>query len=259
MPIDVTLIRAAGTNCDRELAHAFTLAGATVATIHLSALIANPTLLDKPGILAFPGGFSFGDDIASGKIVANQLRHHLAAPLREFIAAGKLILGVCNGFQILIKSGLLPGPIPQLPPDDLHPATLTHNNHGQFQDRWVTVRSCSSLCKWFPTNQEIELPIAHAEGRFATRNPTILNHLQANDQIAFRYVGENPNGSADNIAGICDITGRVLGLMPHPERAINPHTLPTWTRAATTPTAPALKLFTTALDYIQAHHAVAFS
>jgi len=261
----VLLLRTAGTNCDRELANAFTLAGAAVTSLHINQLLANPTALAAPHILAFPGGFSYGDDIASGKILANQLIHHLKAPLRQFIDDGKLILGICNGFQVLVKSGLLPGPMAQLAPADWHPTTLTYNTNGRFQDRWVTIRSESGLCKWFPKNRTMRVPIAHGEGRFVTRTPEILAALKENDQIAFRYIDEagqpaktfpaNPNGSTESIAGICDVTGRVLGLMPHPERICDPLNHPQWTRTgAETP--EGLLLFQTAVEYIRSQQAV---
>ncbi len=266
--IRILLLRTAGTNCDRELAHAFTLAGqgsASVDAIHINQLLQNPSQLHTYHILAFPGGFSYGDDIASGKILANQLIHHLKAPLAQFIADGKLILGVCNGFQILVKSGLLPGPMPQLAADDWHPTTLTHNTSGKFEDRWIKVRATSTLCKWLPADGKIlDLPIAHGEGRFVTRDPAILQALRDNDQLAFQYVDDAghpattfpalPNGSTDAIAGICDITGRVLGLMPHPERIATPLNHPRVTRGQGKP--DGLLLFQTALTYIQNHQTV---
>lgn len=262
----VLLLRTAGTNCDRELAHAFTLAGSTVQSLHINALLANPAQLEPFQILAFPGGFSYGDDIASGKILANQLIHHLKAPLRQFIDDGKLILGVCNGFQVLVKSGLLPGPLPQLDPSDWHPTTLTYNSGGSFIDRWTTCRSYSNLCKWVPPGKTLALPIAHGEGRFVTRDEKILSALQSNDQIVFRYVDAatseptqqspaNPNGSTDAIAGICDITGRVLGLMPHPERIATPLNHPNFTRNPHSK-ADGQLIFQTAVEYVRSQQAV---
>ncbi len=262
--IQVLLLRTAGTNCDRELAHAFTLAGAAVQTLHINALLKDPALLQQPQILAFPGGFSYGDDIASGKILANQLIHHLRQPLLQFVADGKMIIGICNGFQVLVKSGILPGPMPQLAPTDWHPATLTYNTQGKFEDRWTHVRSQSKLCKWLAPDKTLALPIAHGEGRFVVREPATMQALQDNDQIVLRYVDSaghpaqgfptNPNGSTDAIAGICDITGRVLGLMPHPERIADPLTHPTWTREAAN--ADGLQIFQTAVAYLHEQNAV---
>jgi phosphoribosylformylglycinamidine synthase len=263
--VKTLLFRTAGTNCDRELAHAFSLAGSSVDTLHINAILKNPAALSQYHIIAFPGGFSYGDDIASGKIFANQLIHHLQAPLRQFIADGKMLLGVCNGFQILVKSGLLPGPIPQLAPEDWHPATLTYNTSGSFIDRWVKIKSSSTLCKWIPSGVTMNVPIAHGEGRFVTRDSAVLDALKANDQIAFQYVDDsnhpaaaspaNPNGSTAAIAGICDITGRVLGLMPHPERIVDAVNHPLHTRTPATP--EGRLLFQTAVNYIRSQQTVA--
>src|SRR6185503_13528538 len=193
----VLLLRTAGTNCDRELAHAFSLVGAQVSALHINALLKDPAQLEQFQIIGFPGGFSYGDDIASGKILANQLIHHLQAPLRTFINDGNLILGVCNGFQVLVKSGLLPGPMARgggLDPADWHPTTLTYNTSGRFEDRWVKIKVTSRNSPWLPAPGTIlDVPIAHGEGRFVTRDAAILEALKANDQIAFQYVDEHGN------------------------------------------------------------------
>src|SRR4051812_3213222 len=208
----VLLLRTAGTNCDRELAHAFTLVGAQVDALHINALLKAPEQLEKYQVLGFPGGFSYGDDIASGKILANQLIHHLRTPLRTFVDEGKLVIGICNGFQVLVKSGLLPGPLPELAPEDWHPTTLTYNTRGRFEDRWVKVRSVSKKCAWLPTDKPVvlDLPIAHGEGRFVTRDATVMAALKAHDLIALQYVTDTgdlarefpalPNGSQESIA-----------------------------------------------------------
>jgi len=262
----VLLLRTAGTNCDRELDHAFTLVGATVESLHINALLANPAQLQQFQILAFPGGFSYGDDIASGKILANQLIHHLRSPLRQFVDDGNLVLGICNGFQVLVKSGLLPGPMPQLAADDWHPTTLTYNTQGRFEDRWVKLRCISKKCAWLPESGApiLDFPIAHGEGRFVTRDAAVLEALRANDQIALEYVNPDgtratsfpalPNGSTDAIAGICDTTGRVLGLMPHPERVVHAENHPLFTRGTGKP--DGLLIFQTALKYLHERQAV---
>ena len=134
--VRVLLLRTAGTNCDRELSSAFERAGAAVEVVHIHRLLANPEQLADFHILGIPGGFSYGDDIASGKILANELLHHLRSPLDQFVRDGKMILGVCNGFQVLVKAGLLPGPMPQLKPTDVFTTTLTHNAQARFEDRW---------------------------------------------------------------------------------------------------------------------------
>lgn len=264
--VKTLLLRTAGTNCDRELALAFEMAGSHVDTVHINRLLENPGQLAEYQILGLPGGFSYGDDIASGRILANQLVYHLGDALQQWIADGKMILGICNGFQVLVKAGLLPGPIPQLAPGDHFPATLTDNINGRFIDRWVRVRSESVQCKWVGGGICFDLPIAHGEGRFMVRDQAVLEALRANDQIVFRYVDAadqvatdnpaNPNGSVDAIAGVCDLTGRVLGMMPHPERFINPHLHPSWTRNDNLPAAVGLDLFKNAVDYIRQNMAV---
>ncbi len=265
--VRVLLLRTAGTNCDRELALAFQRVGAAVEAVHIHRLLADPTQLTDFQILGFPGGFSYGDDIASGKILANQLVHHLRAPLGQWVRDGKMILGVCNGFQVLVKAGFLPGPMPQLDTADLFCTTLTHNAQARFEDRWVRLQSQSAVCKWIEPGKSLLLPIAHGEGRFAVRDHAVMDALKTNDQIVLRYVTadgspavdfpDNPNGSADAIAGICDVTGRVLGLMPHPERFIDSMQHPFWTRLHGHAAPDGLQLFENAVKYI--HKAMAVS
>jgi phosphoribosylformylglycinamidine synthase len=263
--VHVLLLRTAGTNCDRELAHAFRKVGAAVKALHINTLLQDPAQLEHAHILGLPGGFSYGDDIASGKILANQLIHHLKTPLKTFVDQGKLILGVCNGFQVLVKSGLLPGPMPQLQDADWHPATLTYNTRGKFEDRWVKIKCVSRHCAWIPeTGGILDVPIAHGEGRFVARDPALLDALRANDQIAFQYVDEQgnpataypqlPNGSANAIAGICDTTGRVLGLMPHPERVVDPENHPLFSRGQGK--ADGLAIFQAAMNHLHHHQTI---
>lgn len=220
----VCVLRSAGTNCDQETAAAFKIAGANTESLHINSLVSGAKTLDNFHILALPGGFSYGDDIASGKIFANELRFKLADSLRKFIADGKLIIGICNGFQILVKSGLLPGAA-ELKQD----TSLIINDSGKFEDRWVYLKP-AGRCAWTKGLEKIiYLPVAHGEGKFVTRDKNVLNRLKKNKQIVFEYCDaqgklsgypDNPNGSIENIAGICDETGRILGLMPHPERHI---------------------------------------
>ncbi len=225
---NVLVLRAPGTNCDLETAYAFDQAGGKSQRLHINRLLEKPDLLDAFQVLCFPGGFSFGDDIAAGKIMANLLKHRLMDQLREFKEAGKLILGICNGFQCLIKAGLLiDEESGQLP------ATLTWNKSGVYTDRWVGLRAekPNDTCVFLRGVDSLYLPIAHAEGQFILRDEQTLNRLRQTGQIALKYApGDNPNGSLDDIAGICDATGRVFGLMPHPERHIDPLQHPHWTR-----------------------------
>jgi phosphoribosylformylglycinamidine synthase len=235
------LIRTAGTNCEAELEYAWQRAGAATEILHVKRLIERPERLREFQIVSFPGGFSYGDDLGAGRIHAIEIREKLIAPLREFVGAGKLIYGVCNGFQVLVKTGLLPGfdfltPGPPPPLD----ATLTDNDNGRFQDRWITLRATSSLSPFVKEGMVFRVPIAHGEGKFLPKDDAVIAKLRANGQIVLRYVKpdgspakgfpDNPNGSADDIAGICDPTGRIFGLMPHPERYADAVQGPTWTR-----------------------------
>jgi len=221
----VCILRSAGTNCDKETAAAFKLAGAECELLHINSLVGRQRMLNDFHILALPGGFSYGDDIASGKIFANELRFKLADSLRQFIADGKLIIGICNGFQILVKSGLLPGPVLELKQN----TSLIINDSGKFEARWVYLKP-GGRCVWTKGLKKIiYLPVAHGEGKFVTEDKQVLSRLKKNSQIVFEYCDAkgklsgypaNPNGSIENIAGITDETGRILGLMPHPERHI---------------------------------------
>jgi len=221
----VCILRSAGTNCDAETASAFKLAGADTELVHINSLIKGARSLDEFQILALSGGFSYGDDVASGKIFANELRFKLADSLRKFIKDKKLIIGICNGFQILVKSGLLPDSA-GMDQD----TSLIINDSGKFEDRWVYLKP-SGRCIWTKNLKKIiYLPVAHGEGKFVTRDKDILSRLKKNKQIVFEYCDAagkeakypvNPNGSIENIAGICDPTGRILGLMPHPERHVS--------------------------------------
>ncbi|MFP4107112.1 MAG: phosphoribosylformylglycinamidine synthase I [Phycisphaerae bacterium] len=238
MATKALVLRAAGTNCDRETEYALEQAGFDAERVHVNRLMENPGRLGEYEFLVVTGGFSYGDDIASGKILANQMLHRLAEPLNRFVEAGKLVLGICNGFQVLVKSGLLPWG--SIDADHAHrDVTLTWNDSGMFIDRWVHLRCESDHCVYLPKGEILKLPIAHAEGKFVTRDPSVLNKLRDADQVAVRYVDAdgsdgpepiNPNGSVDAIAGICDPTGRVMGLMPHPERFIDITHHPQWTR-----------------------------
>ncbi|MEM1446720.1 MAG: phosphoribosylformylglycinamidine synthase subunit PurQ [Planctomycetota bacterium] len=227
----VLILRTAGTNCDAELAHAFSLAGAEPVTLHLNALIEQPEKLADFQIIGFPGGFSYGDDIAAGRILANRLRHHLYEPLLAAIDRGVPMIGICNGFQVLVKLDLLPDPHA-----NAQTATLADNTSGRFQDRWVPVTvPGDTKCVWTRSESsplpDHELPIAHAEGRFVAPDD-VLDQLQANGQVALRYADAagDVNGSRRQIAGICDPTGLVFGLMPHPERFVTATQYPAWTR-----------------------------
>lgn len=232
------VLRAAGVNCDRETEYALELAGFKAERIHVFRIMEDPAHLLEVQLLVVAGGFSYGDDVSAGKILANQMLHRLAEPLNRFVENGGLVLGICNGFQVLLKSGLLPGA--RVDPASVgRDATLTWNDSGRFVDRWVHLRVDSERCVFLRQNDRLALPIAHGEGKFVVRDAGVLDQLRRADQVALRYcdaegdcntAGFNPNGSVDNIAGLCDPTGRVLGLMPHPERFIMTQQHPQWTR-----------------------------
>ncbi|HQY89920.1 MAG TPA: phosphoribosylformylglycinamidine synthase subunit PurQ [Tepidisphaeraceae bacterium] len=251
MPIvpRVLVLRAAGVNCDLETARAFELAGAHSERIHLNRILETPSLLDEFQIFALSGGFSYGDDISAGKILALQLGHQLGDALREFVSKKKPILGICNGFQVLIKTGLLPGPIAGRTGQS---ATLTHNTSGQFLDRWLTFQARSKKCLWTKGLEQLELPIAHAEGRFIPTDDSVRQALWNNDQIALTYATENPTGSTDAIAGVCDSSGLILGLMPHPERFVTRYQHYAWTsRSVRSEEGDGLNLFRNAVRLFQ--------
>jgi phosphoribosylformylglycinamidine synthase len=251
------VLRAAGTNCDRETQFALKQAGFDAERVHVFRLMEEPARLGEVQFLVVPGGFSYGDDVSAGKILANQMIHRLADALNEFVAAGKLVLGICNGFQVLIKSGLLPWA--KVSPGDLQrDATLAWNDSGRFEDRWVHLRADSDCCVFLPKGEIVALPVAHGEGKFVPADDGVLGKLQAGDQVAVRYVDEagtagpypvNPNGSIDDIAGICDPSGRVMGLMPHPERFTDVTHHPRWTRGGVE-RADGRLFFQRAFDYL---------
>jgi len=236
----VLVLRAPGTNCDVETAFAFDQAGAKAEPVHVNQLRENPSLMKDYQILCIPGGFSYGDDIAAGRILAGQMNHDLGEMMKEFHSAEKLILGICNGFQVLIKSGVL------LPDDADGPqASLAWNDTGRFEDRWVHTKVQGDKCVFLRGVEQMFLPVAHAEGKFVARNQSTFDQLAGAGQLSLHYAGENgdangfpenPNGSMGNVAGCCDATGRVFGLMPHPERFLDPTNHPNWTRMADLPT-----------------------
>ena len=219
------IIRAAGTNCDVELADAFRLAGARPLLHHLHTLTAEPSLLADADILAFPGGFTYGDDVAAGRLLASRLGADtpLGQALRQRVADGVPVLGICNGFQVLVKAGLLPDP-----QEGRQTVSLVETSRGRFDDRWIGVRvPPGARCIWTRGLPErFDLPVANAEGRFVAP-PEVLHRLQDRGQVALTYAGgEAANGSAGGVAGLCDPTGLVFGLMPHPERAVRARQLP---------------------------------
>jgi phosphoribosylformylglycinamidine synthase len=256
----VLILRTAGTNCDRETAFALEEAGADTELVHINRLSSGERELSEYQILAIPGGFSYGDDIASGKILANELKYGIEEDIQKFVRDGKLIIGICNGFQILVKSGLLPNLSGDFKTIE---TTLTLNDSAKFEDRWVYLKNAKSRCIWTKDLQDIiYLPVAHGEGKFIPKNKDVLNKLKRDRLIALEYTDEagnrrgfphNPNGSVENIAGICDKTGRVFGLMPHPERHISYLQHPRWTRLENRQRGDGFAIFKSGVDFARKH------
>lgn len=229
------ILFAQGTNRDGDVARALELAGATPEIIPLMRLRTQNIRWSEYQMLVLPGGFSYADALGAGKLMALDLSHFFIDQAQAFVDAGKPVIGICNGFQTLVKSGILPGLVKQ---DDAAWATLTHNAGNHFECRWVSLQPISQSCLWTQNlDQIIDCPVAHGEGNFQVNDPIRFNQLIANDQIALTYVHpdgspavggypHNPNGSLLDIAGICNPQGNVLGLMPHPEDHIYPFQSP---------------------------------
>lgn len=238
-PPAALVITAAGINCDLELARAFELAGARVETEHLNQLVADPSAMDRFELIGLPGGFSFGDAVAAGRVAAAIMRRTLWSAFVRAIQRGVPIIAPCNGFQIAVQLGLLPGPVegdrwPDQPPKPI--LALTSNASARFVDRWCRMEvPAETRCIWTrglaPSSDNAMLPIAHGEGRFIVAEGCGLERLERAGQIAIRYAhDDNPNGSMGDVAGVCDASGLVFGLMPHPERFTSWMQHPTWTR-----------------------------
>ena len=226
-----------GINCDRETAFAFEACGAEAVRVHVNDLIDGHDRLSNYQILSFPGGFSYGDDISSGKVLANKVKTHLQDTVAGFVEAGGLVIGICNGFQVMVKYGLL-GAAAGAGREQV--ATLTTNDSSRYEDRWVQLEAEGDRCIFTRGVQRLYLPVAHGEGKFFADRET-LEALEKAGCVVLRY-GDgqggparslfpwNPNGSLNDIAGICDPTGRVFGMMPHPERHLHLTNHPRWTQ-----------------------------
>jgi len=230
--VKTLILRAPGTNCDVETAFAFERAGAQVDLIHVNELIQRRRPFSNYQVMVIPGGFTYGDDISAGRILANELRFKLKDGIQKFIDDGRLILGICNGFQVLVKAGILP----ESTCENSQSLTLAGNDSGRFECRWVYLRANkTSPCIFTRGINLMYLPVAHGEGKVVVE-PGALEELN----VALYYADEtgdiragyphNPNGSLNNIAGICDATGRIFALMPHPERFIRWTQHPRWSR-----------------------------
>ncbi len=233
----ILILRAAGTNREGEAAWACALAGGDPRVAHLGEVLDGSVRLADHRMLVLPGGFSFGDDLGAGKLWAVILRHRLGDELHSFIGQGRAVLGICNGFQVLVKAGLLPGLPEPAAGAPAQTVTLTRNRSGRFECRWVHLQpDPRSPCVFTRDLQElIYCPVAHGEGRLVARDDAHLQELQRQGLVALRYVAPdgspaaypyNPNGSAADVAGLCNPAGNVLGLMPHPEDHLIPEQHP---------------------------------
>ena len=233
--------------------HCWRTAGAVPTLSHVNAMTGNPAMIDDHQIVTIPGGFSYGDDIAAGVILAQRVQQDLADALRRLVDRGGAILGICNGFQVLVKMGLLPGG-----DAGRNEVTVTYNDSARFEARWVKLAVGTDRCPFLTTGTVLEMPVEHAEGKVVTASDAVARRLIKEGYAAVRYIDDdgdhdtypaNPNGSVAGIAGLCDITGRVFGLMPHPDRAFQHTHHPKWTRR--TPTGPpdGLTVFTNAVSH----------
>ncbi len=233
------IITGFGLNCERETAAAFAAAGATPEQVHLNDFLSGARSLDEFHILAFIGGFSFGDHIGAGTVFANRLRYRMQEQLQAFVESGRLVIGICNGFQTITRLGLVPAVTGTRFEQQV---ALAQNTQGVFRDAWVMLRgNPDSPCVFTRGIDLLPLPIRHGEGRFVARDAALLEQMEQANLVAVRYAdpesGEptmefphNPNGSVNAIAGVCDPTGRIFGLMPHPEAYLSPFNHPHWTR-----------------------------
>jgi len=263
--VKALVLRAAGSNCDRETALACERAGASAERVHVNRLLEreDPSkALDGVDLLAIPGGFTYGDDLGAGRILGVMLEHKLKDAVQALVARGGLVIGICNGFQVLVRAGLLPG-------GDVA-ATLAPNRSGRFESRWTRLRCESERSPWLKQGEVLDLPVAHAEGRLALGEGAALPA----EQVALRYLlptdgapgvegtagvspaeyPANPAGSHDDVAGLIDGTGQILGLMPHPERNIEPWHRPGWSRrkgAGASGESVGLRLFSRAVEHLQ--------
>ena len=250
------VLRTAGTNCDYETVYAIEKAGAVAERIHINLFKNKEVNMNDYQLLAIPGGFSYGDDIAAGRLMANEMKYLLKQMVLEFAHSLKPVIGICNGFQVLVQTGLLPG----FELVDVKELTaLANNDTGRFEDRWVNLTTNKkSRCLFTEGMGDIYLPIAHGEGKFMVADEETLHRIVKQGQIVFQYVNEkgksagyphNPNGSVLDIAGICNAKGNVLGMMPHPERHVTRYQHPRWTREKLKEEGDGMALFKNAVKY----------
>jgi len=277
--VQALILTGFGINCEEEFAAAYRLAGAEATIVHLNQVLHGQVSIHDFDILNFPGGFSFGDDLGSGVVLANKLRYRqtgadgrtLLDDIKQFIAAGKFVLGICNGFQVLVKLGLLPNLGGDVTPE----VTLTHNASGRYEDRWVTLRvNHQAQTPFLKGMDTLEVPVRHGEGRLVIPNDATRERILAAGLNCLTYADFdggatdvypfNPNGAALNCAGLTDATGQVFGLMPHPEAFLSAYNHPDWARRRRqNPTASeegaGLQIFKNIVEHITHQHSVTAS
>ncbi|MDP3880164.1 MAG: phosphoribosylformylglycinamidine synthase I [Dehalococcoidales bacterium] len=251
--VKVLVVRAPGANCDAETAFAFQQAGAAASLVHINRLIHGEERLADYQIMVIPGGFTYGDDVAAGKVLANELKLKLGDDVRRFVEEGMLVMGICNGFQALVKAGFLP----ELSAETMPQVTLATNDSGKFECRWVYLGvNRQSPCVFTRDMDSLYLPVAHGEGKLVALPGALLYAnvvLYYTDERGNSNVGypHNPNGSSGNVAGICDSSGRIFGLMPHPERHIRGTQHPRWTRLSPREHGDGFQVFRNAVEWIE--------
>ena len=270
----VAVLSGFGINCETETMAVFEMSGANADRVHVNRLVNGELDLSDYQIMAIPGGFSFGDHLGSGRLLGNRLRFGLRDQVRGFVRSGKPVIGICNGFQVLVKMGLLPG---DKEVSLTQTASLALNDSGQYENRWATLEfDPKSPCIWTRGIERIRVPVRHGEGKFVTDDPALLDTWADSGQLVARYVDPStlypgasdnilpypisPNQSWRNVAGVCDPTGLVFGLMPHPERYTRWTSHPIWTRldeSLMNVDPPGLQMFRNAVDHVREHAAQA--
>jgi phosphoribosylformylglycinamidine synthase len=254
MSLKALVLYGYGVNCEAESRHAIEKSGGRADIVHLNKVLNDPQILKDYNMLFLPGGFSFGDDLGAGKVFCNKMKFKLRYQLEEFVNGDNLILGICNGFQMLVKMGLLPEP------DFRQRVTIIPNESGHFEDRWVILKgNPRSPCIFTRDIEYLLAPVRHGEGKFVPKDDSVLRELKENDLVVFQYTDENgrlagypynPNGSVENIAGICDNTGHIFGMMPHPEAFNIIENCPYWIKG-TVKEALGLRIFKNAVEYFK--------
>ena len=250
--VSTLVLRSPGTNCDEETAYAFQLAGSGTELVHIRRLVATPHPLSDFQIMVLPGGFAYGDDLGAGKVVANEISLKLNEEIDSFVRRGGLVMGICNGFQILVKAGLLPGPLASG-----QKVTLTANDCGRFECRWINLKvNPGSRCVFTTGIERISLPVAHGEGKLVAPAETLaeLDAAMYYCDVEGRETADypdNPNGSMGNIAGLTDATGRIFALMPHPERYVRATQHPRWTAGSAHDPGDGLRIFKNAVNWVK--------